>query len=618
MIAKMTKYSILLPGSEKDAVLSGIRDLGLLDITRSAKPIDKHSDALLQEIREARGAADAIARIDYSLDPDAEAIAKEAEGIPPFEGDYRHEAEERLAHLRTLESRLADLLKERKHLEPWGRFDAASIAKLADRGIALHFYTASAKRFSDDWAAQWPLEVIHRDDANVWFVVAGEAEGIPATEVPSPAYDYTVADGKAEALRGEILSAKASLQALRRCLPAVEQLADSKLNDLNFYLASLSGEEAAEGMLCVLTAFAPTDDDERIAAALDKMDLYYVREAARKEDNPPIKLKNNWFARQFETLTGMYGMPVYDEFDPTPILAPFFMLFWAFCMGDAGYGLVLMGVALLVHYKVNILGLKNHWRLVMSLGVGATVIGFFLGTFFGIPLAEASWVPEGCKKLMLAGKLELGGSAYDLSMVAAIAVGVFHICLAMVIKAIGLTKRFGFKSAISTWGWVTLIVGGLITAGLALTSVIDASVTKIVVIVLGVVSALGIFILNKPGRNPLVNIGAGLWDTYGMATGILGDVLSYIRLYALGLAGGMLGNAFNNLGGMLLGDNPTWQWAFFVLIVVFGHTLNFAMSCLGAFVHPLRLTFVEYFKNSGYEGKGTTFRPFKQETVKTQ
>ena len=617
MIAKMTKYSILLPGSEKDAVLSGIRDLGLLDITRSAKPIDKHSDALLQEIREARGAAEAIARIDFSLDPDAEAIAKEAEGVPDFEGDYRHEAEERLARLRTLEARLTDLLKERSQLEPWGRFDADSIGRLADKGITLHFYLAPAKRFADDWAAQWPLEVIHRDEANVWFVVAGEAKDIPATEIPAPAYDYTVADGKAESLRGEIRTAKASLLALRRALPAVESLANERLNDLNFYLASVSGEDAAEGMLCVLTAFAPTDDDERIAAALDGMDLYYVREAACKEDNPPIKLKNNWFARQFETLTGMYGMPVYDEFDPTPILAPFFMLFWAFCMGDAGYGLVLMGVALLLD-KVNILGLRNHKRLVMSLGVGATVIGFFLGTFFGIPLAEASWVPEGCKKLMLAGKLNLGGSSYDLSMVAAIAVGVFHICLAMIIKAIGLTKRFGFKAAISTWGWVTLIVGGLITAALALTSVIDASVTKIVVIVIGVVSALGIFILNKPGRNPLINIGAGLWDTYGMATGILGDVLSYIRLYALGLAGGMLGNAFNNLGGMLLGESPTWQWVPFVLIVVFGHTLNFAMSCLGAFVHPLRLTFVEYFKNSGYEGKGTQFRPFKQETVKTQ
>ena len=116
---------------------------------------------------------------------------------------------------------------------------------------------------------------------------------------------------------------------------------------------------------------------------------------------------------------------------------------------------------------------------------------------------------------------------------------------------------------------------------------------------------------NTPGRNPLLNIGAGLWDTYGMVTGLMGDVLSYIRLYALGLAGGMLGGAFNDLAVMTLGENPTWQWLPFILIALLGHTLNFAMSCLGAFVHPLRLTFVEYFKNSGYEGKGTEYRPLQ-------
>ena len=170
MIAKMTKYSILLLGSDKDAVLAGIRDLGLLDITRSAKPIDKHSEALLQEIRETRSAAETLARIDYSYDPDAEAIAKEALGVPDFDGDFRQEADNRIAHLRTLEGQLDDLLKERRQLEPWGRFDAASLTRLADKGVTLHFYTAPAKRFSDDWAAQWPLEVIHRDDATVWFV----------------------------------------------------------------------------------------------------------------------------------------------------------------------------------------------------------------------------------------------------------------------------------------------------------------------------------------------------------------------------------------------------------------------------------------------------------------
>ena len=98
-----------------------------------------------------------------------------------------------------------------------------------------------------------------------------------------------------------------------------------------------------------------------------------------------------------------------------------------------------------------------------------------------------------------------------------------------------------------------------------------------------------------------------------MITGLLGDVLSYIRLYALGLAGGMLGQAFNILGGMMVSDGfGAINWLPFLLIVLFGHTLNLAMSCLGAFVHPLRLTFVEYFKNAGYEGKGKEYSPLKK------
>ena len=93
---------------------------------------------------------------------------------------------------------------------------------------------------------------------------------------------------------------------------------------------------------------------------------------------------------------------------------------------------------------------------------------------------------------------------------------------------------------------------------------------------------------------------------------MLGDVLSYIRLYALGLAGGMLGAAFNDLGLMVLGDSPNAFTAIgFFLIVTFGHILNLLMACLGAFVHPLRLTFVEYFKNSGYIGSGKKYQPFK-------
>lgn len=610
MIVKMTKYSILLLSGRKDSALEKIQKIGLMDITRSAKPIDRTSEAMLAGISESRKTLEILEKIDLSKEEDYNEIEKAARSFKPDTRDPLTCLAEATDSMAQMEARLAEVNTEIEYARIWGDFDAKKLSALTDGGIDLHFYSSSVDDFSSEWSKTWPLREVAKDENRIYFVTAGKFDDIPATELPRPKSNYSTLNKEAWQLRQGILLCKAKIESLKGRREEAEKIYNGKISELNLYLAKASGESIADDKICVLTGFAPVENDEEICAALDQMDLYYLKEKARKEDNPPIKLRNNWFARNFETLTGMYGMPVYDEFDPTPVLAPFFLLFWAFCMGDAGYGLVLIGVGLLLR-KYNILDLKNHWRLVTTLGVGATFIGFILGTFFGVNLAGLEGTPGWLKSIMLAGKMEIGGASYDVSMVAAIVIGVFHICLAMVIKAVGLTKRFGFKEAISTWGWIVLIIGGISVAALALTSVLNAEATKIAVIAIGVISALGIFIFNKPGRNPLVNIGAGLWDTYGMATGILGDVLSYIRLYALGLAGGMLGGAFNNLAGMTLGANPTWQWLPWFLIVLLGHTLNFAMSCLGAFVHPLRLTFVEYFKNSGYEGKGTQFNPLK-------
>jgi V/A-type H+-transporting ATPase subunit I len=288
-------------------------------------------------------------------------------------------------------------------------------------------------------------------------------------------------------------------------------------------------------------------------------------------------------------------------------VAPFFSLFFAFCMGDAGYGLVLilLGVVLKLKLGKSMAGMMN---LVITLGVFTTVFGAILGTFFGVSLVDVN-LPDNVKQFMIVGKID--GTSYDKQMLLALIIGVVHLCIAMTVKAIGQTVRFGFKESLSAWGWLLLVVGFICTGGLSFFEVISADVTKWSFIVIGAVAAIGIYLLNDIHRNVLVNVGAGLWDTYNMATGLLGDVLSYIRLYALGLAGAMLGGVFNTLAFMVYdGAGPALGWLFCGLILVFGHTLNIAMSCLSAFVHPLRLTFVEYFKNSGYDGKGEEYKPF--------
>ena len=247
-------------------------------------------------------------------------------------------------------------------------------------------------------------------------------------------------------------------------------------------------------------------------------------------------------------------------------------------------------------------------NLVITLGIFTAVFGAVLGTFFGVSLFDLE-LPENLKQFMVVGKI--GETTYDKQMLLALIIGVVHISIAMTVKAVGQTVRYGFKESLSAWCWLLLVVGFICTGGLSFFKVISEDVSTWAFIVIGGVSAIGIYLLNNIHRNVFVNIGAGVWDTYNMATGLMGDVLSYIRLYALGLAGGMLGGVFNQLAFMVNdAAGPAIGWLFCGLILVFGHTLNIAMSCLSAFVHPLRLTFVEYFKNSGYDGKGETYKPF--------
>jgi V/A-type H+-transporting ATPase subunit I len=284
------------------------------------------------------------------------------------------------------------------------------------------------------------------------------------------------------------------------------------------------------------------------------------------------------------------------------------------CLGDAGYGIALLLFGLMLNKGwVKISMFDGLGSIISLLGAGTIVVGTVLGTFFGMSMYDATWVPEWLKSIMIVGDVEIPGLGnFNIQMLLAVGIGIFHICLAMIIKAVCFTKRFGFKNSLATWGWTLLIVGGVILAALGMGKLLPAQVIRWGVIIVGVLSALGIYIFNTPGRNPLMNIGAGLWDTYNMATGLLGDILSYIRLFALGLAGGMLGQAFNNLAGMVRGDSVV-SLIPFVIILIFGHVLNLLMSSLGAFVHPMRLTFVEYFKNVGYEGRGAAYNPLTKD-----
>ena len=591
MIASMTKYSFVLLSGTQEELLTSLQEIGLVDITRSIKPIDEASQNLKAEIELLDGLINGLRKADIPEGTVPEFIDGD---IVRLAGGMLMRYSDDTVEIKQLQSEISDLRK-------WGQFDAEVLGELARAGVPVHFHKLSTKAFKPEWAQEYALTVVSQDKSHTLFVVAGP-DTLPG-EIPAPTNGLAAKEKELQEKQAHFAKVLSRIASARERIPELEEKRAQLYSQLDLHLAGASAVPAAEDTIVTLVGYAPTESDAAVTEALDKTGVFYLKEAAAVEDNPPIQLKNNWFVRQFELLTDMYGRPDYNEFDPTPYISVFFLLFFAMCMGDAGYGLALVIGGILLKKTE----MKDMAPLVTILGIGTFVVGIVMHTFFGVDIAVLPWIPSWLKAVMITGTI----AGFEAQMVLALVIGVVHLCLAMVVKTVYATRNKGFLGSLSTWGWTLLIVGGVVVGSLTMALSVPAQVTKWIVIVLGVLSALGIFLFNDIHRNPLKNIGSGLWETYNTVTGLLGDVLSYLRLYALGLAGGMLGKAFNDIATMTLGDGGLGYIPFAIILII-GHALNLAMCCLGAFVHPLRLNFLEFFKNSGYDGKGRAYRPIKK------
>ena len=204
------------------------------------------------------------------------------------------------------------------------------------------------------------------------------------------------------------------------------------------------------------------------------------------------------------------------------------------------------------------------------------------------------------------------------SSLIALAIGLVQIMFGMVLKVVMISSTVGFRYSLGSLGWLLVILGGSLAAGLPMLNsgwVIPFYTTSSPAFyaTLGVGAVLMLF-FNSPGKNPLLNFGLGLWDTYNNLTGILSDVLSYIRLFAIGLSGGILATVFNALAAGFVpeGSGIVVRLLIMIPILLIGHGINLFMSTISSFVHPMRLTFVEFYKNAGFEMSMRSFEPLQK------
>ena len=611
MISKMNKLTVLVYHKDYEEFLVGLRNAGVVHVAEknSGSAVTPELQAMLAEY----GRCEKLIRRLESVAPNDSVHTGDCANAILVE----EKCEELFKRQEKVQQEKLAVEKDIATMQVWGDFDNSVFDKLADAGYAIRFYQVREQAFDPAWSELYNAVVINNvgskcyfvtvTDKNLEFEIEAETARLSSSSLGKLKAEY-------EEILANIITVRDMLESCaEEYIPLLRAYGKQIQKNIEFSKVMLDGEKLSDDKLVLLDGWVPEDSVADAKAFLDGSSAFYEMRAAKRGDNVPVKLKNNAFARMYEVLTKMYGMPSGTDFDPTPIVAPFFSLFFAFCMGDAGYGLILILLGFLLKKKMGkeMAGMMN---LVITLGIFTTVIGALLGTFFGISLIGSD-IPEKLKSFIVAGNVELFGSTYDKQMILALAIGVVHISIAMTVKAINSTVFYGFKESLSAWGWWLVVVGGVVIGTLSFLSLIPAEVSKWAFIAVGGLGAIGIYLLNNLKRNVFANVGAGLWDTYNMAAGLLGDVLSYIRLFALGLAGGMLGQTFNSLAMMVVdgqeGLGAVFGWVGFGLIIIIGHTLNIAMSCLSAFVHPLRLTFVEYFKNAGYEGKGVEYKPFK-------
>ncbi|MFO8000594.1 MAG: V-type ATPase 116kDa subunit family protein [Marinilabilia sp.] len=605
MIIPMFKYSFLVFHADYTRFLEHLKDMGVAHIV-------EHQDEPTAEMQDLYRRISDLSKTIKNL----EARKKNApESTGDISGTSGEKLNERIIeienNLEQQRQRLSSLQKEEKQLAPWGHFSQEDVAKLKEAGINFRFLMCPESKYDPAWEEKYPVELISQTDGYSYFVFVDDSEAGNLPEELDTVDEITLPENDLEQVTRRIAETREQIASLEEELDAIAvkgldllenyklELED-QLGDLNVRFQTL---EEVEGAVRLIEAWIPQIKMGELEKWVDQEDVYYLKTEARGHDKPPILLKNNRYARLFEPVSKLFSLPSYMELDLTPFFAPFFMLFFGFCLGDAGYGFLLL-IAAGIYKRKAAKKMKPVMTLVQFLGGATVLFGAITGTFFGINLMET---PP--KFLTDFRDMFLDNDQmFNLALI----FGAVQIIFGMILKGINQIRQHGFGYSLATWGWLLLIISSGIFYYLDQKNPEAGHLFGTPHLLLLGVAGLGIFVFNHPGRNVVVNVGAGLWDAYNTVTGVVGDLLSYIRLFALGLASAILGQVFNQLAFDMSPDIPVLGAIVVLIILLVGHGINIFMSGLGSFVHPLRLTFVEFYKNAGFIGGGKEYKPFQR------
>lgn len=372
----------------------------------------------------------------------------------------------------------------------------------------------------------------------------------------------------------------------------------------------------------VIEGYVPEEDCEKLEALCTRVATCTV-EFGEAGDDAPVKLKNNKFAEPAQGILTMYAAPGKSDLDPTPILAFFFYFFFGMMFSDAGYGiLMVIATGLMIKIFKPDKKMYNNLKLFQYCGVSTTIWGLVFGSFFGDAPAAIANMFTGTERVMAHSISNMGDPTPALMpwptidpqkdaltlMIISIAFGLVHILVGMGCKFVVCLRQKDYGGAFFDTGlWMLLLIGfAVLAAGMVTTPVLIT-----VGAVIAIACAVGLVLTQGRGKKGIVGKAIGGLASLYDITGYISDLLSYSRLLALGLTTGVMAQVFNMLATMM-GTNVLGI-VFMVVIFIVGHLVNIGLNALGAYVHTMRLQYVEMFSKF-YEGGGKEFEPFSLNT----
>ena len=385
----------------------------------------------------------------------------------------------------------------------------------------------------------------------------------------------------------------------------------------------------------VLEGWVREDEVEKTEQTIrDVTDAYSfeTRDPIEGEE-PPSVVRNNSFVKPFEEVQTLYSRPAYGTIDGTPYMTPFYILLFGLMLSDTGYGILLMLGSLLYIKKKKPTGMSAGISRVLFWGGLSTIVwGVLTGSFFGITRTPSS----GGVFDVIAGffdKLGIFPAWIDpmqnsMAMLGlCFGLGILHIVAGYLVGAIDRFSRGDWKGAVfDQISWVLITLGLVIGFLPAITGMagspinLPKAVTMPALIAAAVGAAMVVLFKGREKKNPFKRLTSGLGGLYDI-TSVLSDILSYARLFALGIATGVIGQVFNMLSNMLTGSSNIFLailgGILCIVLVIALHTFNVAINALGAFVHCARLQYVEFY-GKFYESGGKEFRPLSYNTKHVQ